>query len=553
MLTVDLHPYQNGAVDHGIDRGNLLVAFEAGTGKSVMALAIMEELIANDEAQSCLLVVPAGLKWQWAEQIARAVDVDTCSKTLTLDGVRQEITIPVDKHAIVIDGSKAKRVKQYAFIRNVHRPDYIILGYENVVNDWNNVRRIKPDAIFLDEITAIKTFRAQRTRKIKRLNAPFRYGLTATPVENGKPEELYSIMQWIDPEVLGRFDLFDKTYIVRNNFGGVQRYKNLPVLHAKLAEVMERKTRLDPEVAKYLPKTQESNLYVDLDKKSRAAYNVLSKELLSELQKMKPGMGVEFDVAAYYSGNQQNENTQQGRIMARMQALDMLLDHPDLIVASGMDYEESLEQQQAGVVRANWPGSKYCYEVWQSGLLDDVLDSPKLAALTEDVETTLSSNPKNKIIVFTFYRNALEAISEALSPLAGSVQYHGGMSAAAKAGARARFREDPDCRLFLCSHAGAFGTDLYMANYLYNYDLTWAPGTQDQINGRHSRVASEFKNIYVRNMVTRGTTEPRKYEVLAHKRRVGSAILDNVGADDKGRVVNEVGSLTEHLLEALSK
>jgi len=552
VLTLDLHPYQEGAVDHALERGNLLIAFEMGTGKSVMALAIMEDLIARDEAQTCFIVVPSSLKWQWAQQIARGLDVATCKKMLTIDGVHQELCVPIDADAIVIDGSKAKRQKQYDFITE-HRPNYIIMGYENVVNDWNFVRRIKPEAIFLDEITAIKTFKAQRTRKIKRLKAAYRFGLTATPVENGKPEELYSIMQWIDPEVLGRFDLFDKTYIVRNIFGGVQRYKNLPVLHAKLAEVMERKTRLDPEVAKYLPKTQESNLYVDLDAKSRKAYNVLSKELLGELQKMKPGMGVEFDVAAYYSGKMQQDNSQQGRIMARMQALDMFLDHPDLIVASGMDYEESLEAQAAGVVRANWAGSKYCYEVWQSGLLDDLLESQKLKVLTEDVTTVLASHPRNKIIVFTFYRHALDAIDEALSPLAGSVQYHGGMSAAAKAGAVAKFREDPDCRLFICSHAGAFGTDLHMANYLYNFDLAWSAGTQDQINGRHSRAASKFENIYVRNLITRGTTEPRKFELIAHKRRTASAILDNVGADHEGRVVNDVGSLTEHLMEALSK
>jgi SNF2 family DNA or RNA helicase len=552
MLLTDLYPFQNPAVDSALARGNLLIAYSMGTGKSVCALAIMEELIADDRAETCFIVVPSSLKWQWAQQIARAVDVDTCIKKLTLEGIKQDITVPIDEHAIVIDGSKAKRAAQYAFIGE-HRPAYIVLGYENVVNDWNFVRKIKPEAIFCDEIQAIKTFRSQRTRKIKRLTAPYRFGLTGTPVENGKPEELYSIMQWIDPEVLGRFDLFDKTYIVRNNFGGVQRYKNLPVLHAKLAEVMVRKTRRDPEVAKYLPKTQESNLYVDLDAKSRKVYNVLAKELLSELQKVKPGQGAEFDLAAYYNGQQQNENSAQGRIMARMQALDMLLDHPDLIVASGMDYEESLEQQQAGVVRANWQGSKYCYQVWQSGLLDDLTHSPKLAVLTDDVQDVLLDDPKNKIIVFSFFRHALDAIDEALSPLAGSVQYHGGMNAAAKAGAVAKFRDDLDCRLFICSHAGAFGTDLFMANHLYNFDSAWSSGKVDQINARHSRAASTFENIYVRNLITRGTTEPRKQALIAHKRRVGSAILDNEGADDKGRVVNEVGSLTEHLLEALSK
>ena len=77
--------------------------------------------------------------------------------------------------------------------------------------------------------------------------------MTGTPIENGKPEELYSIMQFIDPKVLGRFDLFDKTFIVRNHFGGVEKYRNLTTLSKTLATASVRKRQQDPDVAPYLP------------------------------------------------------------------------------------------------------------------------------------------------------------------------------------------------------------------------------------------------------------------------------------------------------------
>jgi hypothetical protein len=101
--------------------------------------------------------------------------------------------------------------------------------------------------------------------------------------------------------------------------------------------------------------------------------------------------------------------------------------------------------------------------------------------------------------------------------------------------------------VFLSSHAGAFGTDLWMANYLINYDLAWSSGKQDQINKRHDRASSLFKDIYVLNAITQGTTEPRKYAMLAHKRRVGAAITDGRGADDKGRIENDLVTLTQCL------
>lgn len=544
MLTVDLHGYQESAVDRAVERGALLIAYEMGLGKTVIALAAIEELLEKGDVETAVIVVPANLKYQWAKSIARLTDVPSRVVTVREDGMKQEITVPTEEYCVLIDGDAKKRAGLYAKVKTL-RPDYVILGYENVVNDWNYVRRIKPECIVLDECTAIKTFRAQRTRKIKRLTAPFRLGMTGTPVENGKPEELFSIMQWVDDQVLGRFDLFDKTYIVRNRFGGVQNYRNLPVLHAKLADVMVRKTRLDEDVRPYLPEVQESVIPVVLDAKTRKAYRAIASDLLGELRAAGPTMG-DFDLFAHYHGGEAtNENSQQGKIMSRMQALDMLLNHPDLIVMSGQQYEESQGARSRGAEKKVWPGSKYAYEVWQSGLLDDVTTTPKLDAVTAVVEDIMAV-PGNKIIVFSVNPDMLDLLGDRL-PENSFVTYTGRMSSAAKAYAAQRFETDEQCQVFLSSHAGAFGTDLYMANYLINYDLAWSAGKQDQINARHNRASSQFKDIYILNAITSGTTEPRKLAMLAHKRRVGSAITDGRGADKKGRIENDVMTLTQCL------
>jgi SNF2 family DNA or RNA helicase len=544
VLSVDLFGYQEEAVDRAVERGSLLIAYEMGLGKTVIALAAIEELLALGSVETAVIVVPANLKYQWAKSIAKLTDVPTRTVTVREDGLKQEITVPTEEYCILIDGDAKKRAGLYAKVKT-HRPDYVILGYENVVNDWQYVRRIRPECIVLDECTAIKTFRAQRTRKIKRLTAPYRFGMTGTPVENGKPEELFSIMQWVDGEVLGRFDLFDRTYIVRNKFGGVQNYRNLPVLHAKLAGVMVRKTRLDEDVRPFLPEVQESVIPVSMDPKTKKAYKTISADLLAELRALGPNTS-DFDLFAHYHGGETpNENSQQGKIMSRMQALDMLLNHPDLIIQSGQQYEESQEARSRGAEKKTWPGSKYAYEVWQSGILDDVTTSPKLDAVALAIEDILAV-PGNKVIVFSVNPDMLDLIGDRL-PEGSFVTYTGRMSSAAKAYAAQRFESDEQCRVFLSSHAGAFGTDLYMANYLINYDLAWSAGKQDQINARHNRASSEFEDIYILNAITSGTTEPRKLAMLAHKRRVGSAITDGRGADEKGRIENDVMTLTQCL------
>jgi SNF2 family DNA or RNA helicase len=158
--------------------------------------------------------------------------------------------------------------------------DYIILNYEQIVNDWDAIKNLPRGFVVLDEATAIKSFRSKRSKAVKRLtSSPYRYALTGTPIENGKPEELFSIMQFVDAGVLGRFDIFDSAFIVRNNWGGVQRYRNLPTLHEKLQEACVRKTQKDEDVAPYLPDAiHKGPVRIVFDRKGVKLYDVIKED-----------------------------------------------------------------------------------------------------------------------------------------------------------------------------------------------------------------------------------------------------------------------------------
>jgi SNF2 family DNA or RNA helicase len=533
VLTVDLYPYQNQAVDLFLERDNLLVAYEMGLGKTIIGLAAIEELLALEVIDTAVVVVPAALKYQWAKSIAKHTDVPR--RKIKVKG--EEIIVPAESVCIVLDGTPAQRDTQYATIQR-RRPEYIIMSYENVVNDWKQVSRIKPGMIVLDEATAIKSFRAQRTKKIKRLSAPYRMALTGTPVEN-RPEETFSIMQWVDSDVLGRFDLFDKTFIQRNHFGGVERYKNLDVLHRRLKTAMSRKTRLDPDVAPYLPDVDEDSWIIPMDATTKRIYKHIGKDLLAELDKSQPNMSG-FDVAAYYSGEMQpDEKTAMGRIMAREMALSMLLAHPDLLRRSGDEY-----------ALGEGKGSRYANDLLKSGVLDGLRATPKMDYVVEQTRLILESHPDNKVIIFSVFPFISNALHHAFHEYR-SVRYHGQMNAAAKAAAQSQFERDPMTRLFLSSHAGGYGVDLFMANHLINYDLAWSSGKQDQINARHVRASSKFDNVFIHNALTERTVEQRRYDVVALKRKVARAVVDGKGAGRKGVIENNLTGLKQFLIDTL--
>lgn len=534
MLTLPLHPYQEPAVDRFLARGTMMVAYEMGLGKTPIAIASAEELLGCDDIDTCLIVVPSSLKFQWAMALAKFTDLPTRQVKVK----HRKITVPAESGCVIMDGPPARRRKLYAKIAAL-KPDYVIMSYDTVCSDTRNVRRIKAGMTVLDEASAIKNFGSERTLAIKRtLMSEYRMALTGTPVEN-RPEEAFSIMEWVDADVLGSFDLFEKTYIERWANGSVKRYKNMPLLFRRLSIAMERRNRTDPAVAPYLPEVDHDQWYVDLDADTKDMYNLMAEDLLNALLAVR-GTG-SFDMAAYYQGQSANETTGLGRVMARQSAIKMGLDHPELIAISAMKRRDDDTDQ----------GSEYCQELEQKGALvpyfahrHDVRGvSPKLDYLADQVQKILAFED-SKILIFSRFPEMLELIAEAIG--VKSVFYHGGMNAAAKAGAVQQFTEDKRTRLFLSSHAGAYGTDMHMANYLINYDLPWSGGTWDQINGRHQRVSSEFGKVFIRDIIMKDTTEERDLAALQYKLKVSAAVVDG-RAPRSGRIENDLTSLTTFL------
>lgn len=528
MLTSTLYPYQNEAVDRILDLGYGLVAYEMGLGKTLVGIAVIEELLAQDKITSALIVVPSGLRYQWAESIARFTDVTTTTKQVK----NEEIIIPTPAYCTIIDGTPAARAKQYDDIAQ-QRPEYVIVSYNQVVSDFEKIAPLATGCVVIDEATAIKGFKAQRTKAVKALHPSYPVALTGTPLEN-RPEEVYSIMEFVRPGYLGSHYSFDTKYIVRNHFGGVRRYRNLDVLHKHLAPVMIRKTRLDPDVAPYMPTVDHTEKYVGMSAKTARLYREIAEEIVEELR-ANPVIG-NFDLSAYYRGESDQDMSTQGRVMARMMALQMLCDHPDLLRMSAQKFVDT----------SGADGSKYAFDLHEAGKLAGLNGSEKMDAVVEDVRALLDSNPRNKIIVFSFFKSMLTLLQQAWSEY-DSVIYNGDMSPHEKAAAKARFQQRPECRIFIASDAGGYGVDLPEANYLINVDLAESAGKMDQRNARHVRAGSAHDNVYVVNYLVEGSIEERTFQRLKFKRAVSRAVVDGKRTGENGVIENAVDTLTAFL------
>lgn len=512
-----LKPYQEDAVVKMGARKKMLVAYEMGLGKTCMTISAIENMRDLGMVKTRVLVIClSSLKYQWQKEIHKFSNASTC----------------------VVDGNKDAREKQWD-----KDADYIICNYESVVNDWEIVKKYNWDVLVCDEATAIKGFKSKRSKKVKELSrsASIKFALTGTPIENGRPEELYSIMQFVDPTVLGRFDLFDQTFIVRNHFGGVQRYRNLPLFHEKMKQVSVRKTQSDPDVAPYLPETIHLEPQtIKLDKTSQKLYDLISTELQRELMDAQELFGNTFSLDAHYGqgyapGSPADE--MRGRIMSKITSLRMLSDHPQLL-------RDSAAKAELG----EGEGSEYLLGLKELGHLEKPTKSNKLEAVVEYIKEHLETDENAKVVLFTTFRGMLPLLKESLEKSNVSCTFYSGdMDAKHKEESKVLFQTSKEVRVLISTDAGGYGVDLPQANLLVNYDLPWASGTALQRNSRIRRASSTWKSVVIQDFIVEGSIEERQYLMLQQKNAVADAVIDGTGINSKGGVDLTVGSLLKFL------
>lgn len=509
MFKGKLYPFQEEATELMIDRGQMLLALVMGAGKTVTTLAAMETLLTSKEVTKVLVVVPSSLKYQWDREIKKFTD----------------------SSSIVIDGSVAARKKLW---RTALSAQYVIVNPESLANDLADFEKHKFDAIVVDEATMIKTPRTKRSRLIKRIGKKYhyRFALTGQPIEN-RPEELFSIMEFVDSAVLGKYEVFDRTFIVRDHFGKPSRYRNLKALNESMKDVMVRKTRED--IQDQLPQVINHFIPVPFDSVGASTYKMIAEELLQAIQKAVTQHGRSFDLWANYYGNG-GAGEAQGDIMSKLTTLRMFCDNPQLVKISAQLF---LDDKTA-------EGSRYSADIVSRGMIPEKFNTPKLDAVLQYIEDVLTESPKNKVVLFSFFKNNLRLIQEATKHLTNSVLFMGGMDTLSRDKAKQQFATDPNTRLFLSSDAGGYGVDLPIANYLISYDLPWSAGKLDQREARIIRLSSEFPHVNIVSFVMKGSIEERQYEMLQEKRNINKAFVDG-GYDSKGNFQLNLGALSSFL------
>ena len=312
-----------------------------------------------------LVVCPASLKAEWEEQIGRFADRP--SKT--------------------IFGPRADRLQEY------RRPTFFnIVNYEQVLADAEDINAIlAPNVVVLDEAQRIKNWQTKTARRIKQLSSPYAFVLTGTPLKN-RIEELYSIVQYLDPELVGPLFRFNREFYALDDRGRPVDYKNLAGLRARVATVMLRRRKADVEGG--LPGRTITNYFVAMADEQRQRYDEYSAKAarLIQVARERPLRPEEFE-----------------RLQRYLACMRMICDTP--------------------------------------AILDPTCRvSPKLEEL-ERVLGELLEDPSAKIIVFSEWERMLAMIRELAGEMGIEAAWHTGSVPQKRRRAEiVRFKNDPACR-----------------------------------------------------------------------------------------------------------
>jgi hypothetical protein len=243
VTRLPLLPYQREGMMHLAFGERALLADEIGLGKTIQAIAACELLARRKGIERVLVVCPASLKAEWEDQIARFTD----------------------RAARPVFGPRAERLVAYA------SPPFVpIVNYEQVLIDADAINEtLRPDIVVLDEAQRIKNWHTKTAGKIKSLRSPYALVLTGTPIEN-RIDERYSIVQFLDPELVGPLFRFNRSFYELDARGRPMEYRNLEELQRRVAPVLLRRRKSDVESE--LPGRTVKTYFVPMADEQKARY-----------------------------------------------------------------------------------------------------------------------------------------------------------------------------------------------------------------------------------------------------------------------------------------
>jgi len=421
------------------------LADDMGLGKTVQTIAF---LLRQAHKGASLVVAPASVVPNWRNEIQRF------APTLSVYILSESF-------------DRAQIIKEAA------ASDVIIVTYGLMVPMQELLTAKQWNVVCLDEAHNIKNRGTKTSAACMQLLAAHRLILTGTPVQNHLGE-LWNLFQFINPGLLGSYELFSQKYITPiENLGDDERQQQLQAL---VAPFMLRRTK--QAVVKELPEKTEINISVELTPDEMAFYEVM-----------------------------------------RRQAEEKFREEGDQLTVNALAELTRLRRAACSAELAD--------STWTAG-------SSKVNAFMELVQSIVEGG--HSVLVFSQFTSFLEIIQHALQEARLPYLYlDGGVAMKQREQRVAQFQKGMVPIFLISLKAGGVGLNLTAANYVIHLDPWWNPAIEQQATDRAYRIG-QTQAVTVYHLISHHTIEEKILRLHESKRALSDSILE--GADQNYRLTS---------------
>lgn len=442
-----LRPYQKEGIAwlnnlKSIGAGALL-ADDMGLGKTLQSICVAEGRV--------LIIAPTTLLQNWERELTR---------------------FNPSAHSSIYHGKD----------RSLPSSSITITSYGVLRNDIEIISKISWDVVICDEAQVFKNRESLVSKALLKIKSGFRIALSGTPIENSL-EELWSVLNFLNPGLLGGFSQFRKKVISPIMRGEKDQ---LDYLRQIVKPFILR--RLKSQVAKDLPSKTEQTLWVKLDSSQQAVYDA-----------------------------------------TRMMSLDTVKNHFEGTSkkSKGTDILQTLLRMRQAATDARLLNGTNASEN---------LTHAKIELLLSRVGETLSSSGEGKILVFSQWTSYLDLVENSLIKNRIDCLRIDGKTKNRQEVVDA-FQNHKNQRVMLLSlKAAGTGLNLTAADQVYIMDPWWNPAAEQQASDRAYRIG-QTRPVFVYRMIAEGTIEEKIQKLKEEKSQLSDDILK--GSFEAGKLGKE--------------
>jgi SWI/SNF-related matrix-associated actin-dependent regulator 1 of chromatin subfamily A len=448
-------PFQAAGIKYASERDNCLIGDEMGLGKTIQAIGVIN---ACKDVKRVLVICPASLRLNWQREmiawLARSMSV-----------------------GVVKDGKPESWES---------RSDVVIVNYDVVKKHRAAIDKVDWDLLILDECQYLKNGKAARTKAVYGdskgqggIKSARTVALSGTPLVN-RPVELFTLLQRIDPEGLGRnFFSFAKKFCDATK---VNRGRNWDFSGASNLDMLQRLLR-----ERVMVRREKSQVLTELPAKRRQVV-------------VLPANGAAAKV-----------NAEQKAVKARQDAIVGAIAAIELAKADDKTSYDAAVESLRVMQRAFFSEiSKMRHEVAMA----------KVPYVIKHVEDALESGP---VVLFAHHKDVIADFADHFGDRCVTLTGETSMDDRQKAVDRFQAGE---VDVFIGNiQAAGVGITLVRSTQVIFAELDWVPGNLSQAEDRCHRIG-QAGSVNVQHLVLDGSIDAQMAHTVIAKQQVIDAALD---------------------------